>query len=94
MNKKEFINALAEKGGYTKKDAELHMNNMLEVIEEGLVGGEDIRFIGFGAFKARTRAARSGVNPRNPKEKIEIPETKVISFSAGKTLKDKVNKRI
>lgn len=94
MNKKEFIEALAEKGGYTKKDAEIHLANMLEVIEESLVKEDDIRFVGFGTFKVKTRAARTGVNPRNREEKIEIPETKAVSFTAGKTLKDKVNNRI
>ena len=93
MNKKEFVDALAQKGGYTKKDAEGFMGNMLEVIEESLVKGEVIRFIGFGTFSTKTRAARTAVNPRNREETIEIPETKVVNFKAGKDLKDKVNKR-
>jgi len=48
---------------------------------------------GFGTFSTKTRAARTAVNPRNREEKIEIPETKVVNFKAGKDLKDKVNKR-
>jgi len=43
---------------------------------------------GFGAFSARIRTARMGVNPKNPTERIHIPEVRVPKFKAGKTLKD------
>jgi len=43
---------------------------------------------GFGAFSARTRKGRIGVNPRNIEEKITIPPVKVAKFKAGKNLKD------
>ena len=33
------------------------------------------------------RAARTGVNPQNPEEKIEIPETRVVKFKPSTTLK-------
>ncbi|MBT7228017.1 DNA-binding protein, partial [Candidatus Parcubacteria bacterium] len=32
--------------------------------------------------------ARMGVNPQNPKEKIQIPAVVVPKFKSGKTLKD------
>ena len=45
--------------------------------------------VGFGTFDVKTRAARTGLNPRT-KETIQIPEAKVPSFKAGSALKDAV----
>ncbi|MEK7072789.1 MAG: HU family DNA-binding protein, partial [Patescibacteria group bacterium] len=43
---------------------------------------------GFGAFSARKRKGREGINPRNPSEKITIPSVVVAKFKAGKNLKE------
>ena len=45
--------------------------------------------IGFGSFVVKSRAARTGRNPKT-KETIEIPASKYPVFKAGKVLKDKV----
>ena len=44
---------------------------------------------GFGTFKVSERAARTGRDPRtgNP---IDIPASKAVRFTPGKTLKDAV----
>ena len=44
-------------------------------------------FTGFGKFSTSDRAARMGVNPRNPSEKVHIPAATVPKFSAGSQLK-------
>lgn len=91
MNKGELISELAEKG-HTKKDAEKFLDDMLEVMEEAFVKGEDIRLVGFGSWSVRNRAAREAKNPRNLDEVIKIPATKTITFKPGKPLKEKINK--
>ena len=50
--------------------------------------GEEVVLTGFGAFSVKQRAARTGVNPQNPSEKIQIPAVKVPKFKSGKALKD------
>ena len=52
--------------------------------------GNKIILTGFGQFEARTRAARTGVNPATG-QSIKIPACKVPAFKAGKGLKDAVN---
>lgn len=91
MNKAELITKISEKSELTKKDSELALNAFLETIEEALIAGDKVQIIGFGAFEVRERAARTGRNPRNPEETIEIPASKAPVFKAGKVLKDKVN---
>jgi len=95
MNKTELITAIAEKAGSTKKEAEGFLNAFTDVIGEtlkkGRKNGEQIQLTGFGTFKTSYREGRTGVNPRNPKEKVEIPACYTIYFSAGKLLKETVN---
>ncbi len=89
MNKTELIQSVAEKSGLTKKDSEKAVNAILETITDAVSAGEKVQLIGFGTFEARTRAAREGRNPGTG-EVINIPETKVPAFKAGKAFKDVV----
>ena len=70
MNKADLITAVAEKTGFTKKDVEQAINATVSSIEEALVGGDKVQLIGFGTFEVRERKARTGKNPRKPREKI------------------------
>lgn len=91
MNKTELVNAVAEKAGLSKKDAEKVINATVDSITEALKAGEKVQLVGFGAFEVKARAARQGLNPRT-KEAITIPASKSPVFKAGKALKDAVAK--
>ena len=73
MNKADLISNVAEKTGFTKKDAEKALNGFMETIKEELVAGGKVQLVGFGTFEVRDRKARQGRNPRNPGETIDIP---------------------
>ncbi len=87
MNKVEVIAAVAEKSGLKKKDAEIAVNSFLETIEEALKEGDKVQLIGFGTFETRTRAARTGRNPKTGEEML-IPESVVPAFKPGNKLKE------
>ena len=91
MKKAELINAIAEKGGYSKKDAEKALNAVIDSISDVLVAGDKITLVGFGTFKTKENPARTGRNPRT-KEPVEIAAKTVPVFKAGQALKDAVNK--
>lgn len=88
MNKAELANVLAEKVGLSKKQAEQALEIFTSTITSTLKDGGEVTLTGFGAFSAKHRAARIGVNPQNPTEKIQIPAVIVPKFKAGKALKD------
>ena len=90
MNKAELVAAVAEKTGFTKKDAELAVNAFVSSVESALVKEEKVQLIGFGTFEVRQRKARQGRNPRKPGEVIKIDASKAPVFKAGKALKDAV----
>lgn len=91
MNKTELIAAVAEKTGMSKKDTEAVVSATLCAITDALKAEGKVQLVGFGSFEVKTRAARTGLNPRT-KEPVEIAATKVPVFKAGKALKDAVTK--
>ncbi|MBQ7597519.1 MAG: HU family DNA-binding protein [Clostridia bacterium] len=87
MNKVELINAVAEKTGLTKKDADKAVAAVIASIEESLKTGEKVQLIGFGTFEVKERAARTGRNPQTGAA-VEIAASKVPAFKAGAALKN------
>ena len=89
MNKAQLIDAVAEKAKLTKKDAGAALDAIIASITKALKKGDTVQLVGFGTFKVRKRAARTGINPQTG-EKMKIKAAKVPAFTAGKALKDKV----
>ncbi|KKQ27724.1 MAG: Histone-like protein [Candidatus Magasanikbacteria bacterium GW2011_GWC2_37_14] len=92
MNKAELAQKIAEKVGLSKKEGEAMVEALTQIITETIKDGGEVTISGFGAFSAKTRAGRIGVNPQRPTEKIQIPPVKVPKFKAGKNLKDSLKK--
>ena len=90
MTKQDLIAAAAAASGVTKKDSQAVLDAVLDSITSALAKGDSVTITGFGTFRVSERAARNGVNPRNPQEKISIPAMKLPAFKAGKSLKDAV----
>ena len=89
MNKSELIAAVAAKADLSKKDAEAAVKAVIDSVSEALADGDKVALVGFGTFEVKSRAARTGKNPRTG-EAIEIPAAKVPSFKAGAALKNAV----
>ena len=91
MNKTELVASVAEKTGFTKKDAEKAVNAFIDSVKEEVAGKSKVQIIGFGTFDYKKRAARKGKNPQTGAE-INIPASTVPVFKAGKGFKEMVNK--
>jgi DNA-binding protein HU-beta len=90
VTKQEFVAEVARRSQLTARDAGKAVDAFLDTIVDTLKGGGDVAFTGFGKFSTAQRAARTGVNPRNPSEKVHIPAARVPKFSAGSGLKSAV----
>lgn len=91
LNTSDLINAVAEKSGMTKTEAELLVKNFIELIEEGLEKDGVVKVKGLGAFKLKRVAGRVGRNLQT-NEEVEIPPHNKITFTPEKDLKELVNK--
>ena len=90
MTKQDLVTVIASGAGVTKKTAGVSLDSVLEAITKELKKGKNVTITGFGTFRISKRAARTGVNPRNPTQKIKIPAMNIPAFKAGKSLKDAV----
>ena len=92
MIKHELINKVAKATGHKTDDVRPVVQKTLDYIADALAGGETIEIRDFGIFKIKVRQERKGRNPNKPKNEVIIPKRPVVSFRAGKALKDRINK--
>jgi DNA-binding protein HU-beta len=91
MTKSEFVDQVAQRTGLSKRDAAAAVDAFLDTVEDTLKRGGEVQFTGFGKFSVSQRAARQGVNPRDPGgAKIQIAARRVPRFSPGAALKSSV----
>ena len=95
MNEKitlqDLINLFGEKQGMSKKDAELFVRSLFDLIEEALATEKYVKVKGFGTFKLTEVDSRESVNV-NTGERIEIQGHTKVSFTPDTTMKDLINK--
>lgn len=72
---------------FTKKDADLFIATLLDVVKKVVKKGESVSFFGFGTFSKIKRKKRMGVNPSTG-EKITIKARTVPKFKASNAWKD------
>ena len=89
MNKSEIADAVHEKLGGTKVQADEIVDLVFDSITNSLKKGEEVSIAGFGIFLAKQRAARQARNPRTG-AMVHVSAMKVPKFRAGKALKEAV----
>lgn len=88
VTKDQLVERIASRANVNKKEVEDVLNAFEDVVIQVMKSGSEAVLTGFGAFLARKREARAGVNPQKPTERIQVPAVMVPKFKAGKTLKD------
>jgi DNA-binding protein HU-beta len=86
MKKSELIQSVAEKAGLSNAEAARAVNAIVATISEHLAEGNRVCLMNFGSFDVRTRAARTGRNPRTGAQ-IQIPARNTVRFRPGKNLR-------
>ena len=93
MNKANLIKTISVQTNVRKEDVEKVLNAFERAVIDSLKKSEEVSLVGFGTFAARKRKGRIGVDPRDPKKPITIPDVVVPKFKAGKILKDALKKQ-
>ena len=86
---KHLAVALAETHEMAKKQSELILNDLVDLVTKHLKKGDRIRLVGLGILQVRKRAARMGRNPATG-EAIKIKASEKVAFRASKELKEAV----
>ncbi len=90
MNKSELIKAIADKAGFTNKDATAAYEAFVATVTDSLKAGDKVQLVGFGTFEVKEVPAKTGINPQT-KEKVAIPACKKPVMKFGKAYKELFN---
>ena len=95
MNEKiilpELIDKFSEKLGMNRKDAELFVKSMLDLVVEALENEKYVKVKGLGTFKLTEVNSRESVHV-NTGERIEIQGHSKVSFTPDTSMKELINK--
>ena len=91
MTKNELIAMVADKAQMTKTAASAAVDATFDAITATLKNGDEVKIMGFGNFRVVKRTARDGRDPRTG-DPVKIKAARRPRFSAGKGLKDAVNR--
>jgi nucleoid DNA-binding protein len=86
MKKPDLIKQVADVSGLTQGDASKAIKALVKVIQSTLKNRGVISLSGLGSFRAKSRKARQGRNPKTG-EVIHIPPGKKVSFKPTTTLR-------
>lgn len=93
MNKAEFVSAIAEKRGISKKQATEIANDVIGIIEDAVATGhgKEKGFALTGSFALKTvyKPAKTKWNEMLQKD-IYVPAKTVVKLTVGKPLKERV----
>ena len=90
MNKGELIKAIADKAGFSNKEAALAYDAFVSTVTESLKKGEKVQLVGFGTLEVKDVPAKTCLNPKTG-EKVEVPACKKPIMKFGKSYKDELN---
>lgn len=89
INKKEFVDRMAEIGGITKKEANRGVDAFIETLIDCMNAECVVKFVGFGRFELKTAKEKPARNPRTGESCI-VPEHKKVKFYASEGLSERM----
>jgi DNA-binding protein HU-beta/integration host factor subunit alpha len=89
MNNKEFINELAERTGYSPKDTQKLVDNIINAMGDAFQEDNAVLVPNFGTFEPKKKLERVIVNPASG-QRMLVPPKLVLGFKPNQTWKDKL----
>ena len=90
LKKKDIINSLYMRIGFSKKISEQLLEDIFEITIGNLKKYKKIKISNFGTFSLRLKKSRLGRNPKTKEKKI-ITERNVVLFKPSKDFKNYIN---
>ena len=93
ISRDEIAESIKNEFGFNRKLCLDIVNDIIEIIIEGLQSDKQVKIHNFGTFKLNNKASRIGRNPKT-KEEFNISSRNVITFKASKILLKYINNKI
>ena len=91
FTREDIAESLHTDFGLTKKDCIVFVNDIIDIIIEGLKVSGYVKIHNFGSFKVTRKKSRIGRNPKTM-EDVMISERNVLKFKPSKMIIDHINK--
>ncbi|HEY1124035.1 MAG TPA: integration host factor subunit alpha [Sphingobium sp.] len=90
LTRADIAELLNKQIGLSRAESAELVEQVLDLVTDALVSGENVKISGFGTFVLRDKNERVG---RNPKTGIEVPITprRVLTFRPSQTLRERVS---
>lgn len=89
MNNKEFIAELASRTGFSAKDTQTLVNNIVNAMGDAFQEDNAVLVPNFGVFETKKKMERIMVNPASG-QRMLVPPKLVLNFKPTQTLKEKL----
>tara|TARA_S200000501_G_C20775884_1_gene722666 strand:- start:325 stop:627 length:303 start_codon:yes stop_codon:yes gene_type:complete len=90
ISRDEIAEAMKNEFGFNRKLCLDIVNDIIDIIIQGLQSDKKVKIPNFGTFKLNNKNSRIGRNPKT-KEEYNIPSRNVIIFKASKILLKNIN---
>ena len=90
ITRDDIADSINDEFGLSKKDCLAMVNDIIEIIVNGLESNGIVKIHNFGTFKLRRKKSRIGRNPKT-KEEVIISDRNVISFKPSKRVLNYLN---
>ena len=89
MNNKEFIAELASRTGFSAKDTQTLVNNIVNAMGDAFQEDNTVLVPNFGVFETKKKMERIMVNPASG-QRMLVPPKLVLNFKPNQTWRDKL----
>tara|TARA_B100000886_G_C20282490_1_gene431842 strand:+ start:50 stop:352 length:303 start_codon:yes stop_codon:yes gene_type:complete len=93
ISRDEIAEAMKSEFGFNRKLCLDIVNDIIEIIIDGLKNDNKVKIHNFGTFKLNNKKSRIGRNPKT-KEEYQISSRNVITFKSSKLLLKYINNKI
>jgi len=91
LTKAQLVEFIQNQTGLPKNRSSEIVENLLEIIKDTLISGEDVLISNFGKFCVNHKDERRGRNPATGDAMMLAPR-KVVTFKFSGKLRDKINR--
>ena len=90
ISREDIADSINSEFGFSRKECLDLVNDIIEIIIDGLEKTGLVKIHNFGTFKLKNKKSRIGRNPKT-KEEVIIGDRAVVTFKASKILLKQIN---
>ena len=91
LTKQDIAKKINLQLGFSKEEAKSFIDSFFSIVQDKVIGGEEVKIPKLGNFSAKKKNERYGRNPKTGEEAL-IKKRIVVKFKSSKLLKNNINK--